>query len=152
MEVFRLSREKYANILSGKGAALRGARWNSVGSELIYTACNRSLAMADVAVHLTIATLPVDFVMMTLEIPDTIELSKIDVFNLLLNWNAFPHPSTTPQIGDSFIIENKYCVLQVPSSVTKGDYNLLINPKHPDFKHISIINTEPFPFDRRMFR
>jgi RES domain-containing protein len=36
MEVFRLSREKYAATLSGKGAAIRGERWNSVGVEMIY--------------------------------------------------------------------------------------------------------------------
>jgi RES domain-containing protein len=46
MELFRLCREKYIKPLSGKGAAIKGARWNSVGVELIYTASNRSLAMA----------------------------------------------------------------------------------------------------------
>ena len=54
MEVFRLTRSKFSNILSGKGAAEKGARWNSMGMELIYTAANRSLAMAEVAVHFTL--------------------------------------------------------------------------------------------------
>ena len=44
-----LAREKFAGSLSGKGAAISGARWNSVGIEMIYTAANRSLAMAEVA-------------------------------------------------------------------------------------------------------
>ena len=35
MEAFRLSREKFASTLSGKGAAIKGARWNSVGVEII---------------------------------------------------------------------------------------------------------------------
>jgi len=51
MEVFRLSRAKYADQLSGYGAALKGARWNSRGVEMIYAAENRSLAMAEVLVH-----------------------------------------------------------------------------------------------------
>jgi len=72
MEVFRLSREKFASILSGKGAAIKGARWNSMGVELIYCASNRSLAMAEVAVHFSLATLPNDFVMLTIFIPDTV--------------------------------------------------------------------------------
>ena len=46
MEVFRLTRTKFYTSLSGKGAAEKGARWNSIGLELIYTAANRSLAMA----------------------------------------------------------------------------------------------------------
>ena len=48
MEAYRLSRTKFADTLSGKGAALKGARWNSIGVEIIYTAGNRSLAMAEV--------------------------------------------------------------------------------------------------------
>jgi RES domain-containing protein len=55
MKVFRLSREKYATPLSGEGAAKYGTRWNPIGISLIYTAQNRSLAMAEVAVHLTLA-------------------------------------------------------------------------------------------------
>jgi len=53
VEVYRLSRGKYARPLSGKGASIYGARWNSPGIELIYTAANRSLAMAEVFVHFT---------------------------------------------------------------------------------------------------
>ena len=56
MEVYRLTRQKFASRLSGKGAAIKGARWNSPGVEIVYTAVNRSLAMAEVAVHFTLAT------------------------------------------------------------------------------------------------
>lgn len=152
MEVYRLSREKFASTLSGKGAAIKGARWNSVGVELIYTAGNRSLAMAEVAVHFSLATLPSDYVMMSIFIPDDISLLKLNVADLPADWNTFPHPSSTQIIGDKFVAENKYCVLQIPSSVTQGDYNLLINPNHPDFKKVKIIATEKFPFDKRIFK
>ena len=60
MEVFRLSRDRYARTLSGEGAARAGGRWNSPGVEMVYTAGNRSLAMAEVAVHLSLAMLPED--------------------------------------------------------------------------------------------
>lgn len=152
MEAYRLSREKFAGTLSGKGAAIKGARWNSVGVEMIYTAANRSLAMAEVAVHFTIATLPDDYVMLTVFIPDSISLQKLDSRNLPAGWNLFPHLLTTQSIGDQFIAENKYCVFQVPSVVTQGDYNLLINPNHVEFGLIKIIETEKFPFDQRLFR
>jgi RES domain-containing protein len=152
MEAFRLSREKFAHILSGKGAAIKGARWNSVGVELIYAAANRSLAMAEVAVHFTLATLPDDYVMMTLFIPDDISVQKMDHSDLPTNWNAFPHPSTTQSIGDKFVSANKCCILRIPSAVTHGDYNLLINPYHTDFSRIEIVEIEKFPFDRRIFK
>ena len=151
MEVFRLSREKYATPLSGKGSAIRGARWNSTGIELIYTAKNRSLAMAEVAVHFTLATLPSDYVMLTIKIPDDIKTKQIRESDLPPDWKDFPHPGSTQKVGDEFVAENKYCVLIVPSVVTQGDFNVLINPKHKDFSRISITKIEKFPFDKRIF-
>jgi RES domain-containing protein len=151
MEVYRLSRAQFARPLSGKGAAIKGARWNSVGVEMIYTASNRSLAMAEVAVHFTLATIPDDYVMITIYVPDNISIQKLNKKDLPANWNAFPHPATTQAIGDKFISENKYCVLQIPSVVTQGDYNLLLNPNHSDFSKIKIVVIEKFPLDKRIF-
>ncbi len=152
MEVFRLSREKYAATISGKGAAIKGARWNSIGVEMIYTAANRSLAMAEVAVHLTLGTLGDDYLMLSIYIPDDISMQKLIVADLPINWSDFPHPISTQKIGDQFIAENKCCVLQIPSVVTKGDFNFLINPYHSEFANIKIIDQEKFPFDNRIFK
>jgi RES domain-containing protein len=152
MEVYRLSRKKFVRSLSGKGAAIKGARWNSIGVEIIYTALNRSLAMAEVAVHFTLATLPDDYMMATIFIPGNTSLQKLSATDLPTDWNMFPHPSSTQAIGDKFIADNKYCLLQIPSAVTQGDYNVLINPNHPEFRKIKIITTEKFPFDKRIFR
>ena len=152
MEVYRLSRKQFSGRLSGKGAAIKGARWNSMGIEMIYTAGNRSLAMAEVAVHFTFATLPSDYFMLTIFIPDDISLLKLNDADLPLGWNIFPSPASAQKIGDQFIYENKHSVLKIPSAVTYGDYNLLINPNHPDFKRIKIIDKEKFPFDHRIFK
>jgi RES domain-containing protein len=152
MEAYRLSRKKYAAPLSGKGAAMKGARWNSVGVELIYTASNRSLAMAEVAVHLTLATIPADYVMLTIYLPDDISTEKLTKTDLPTDWNAFPHPNSTQAIGDKFVSENNYCVLQIPSVVTQGDYNSLINPYHSESSKIKIVEIEKFPFDKRIFK
>lgn len=152
MEVFRLARKDFSDTLSGKGAALKGARWNSPGMELIYTAANRSLAMAEVVVHFSLATLPDDFILLTIYVPDNIAITKLTLKDLPENWNAFPFPIETQHIGDNFIAKNKFCVLQIPSVITKGDYNFLINPNHKDFRGIKIINREKFPFDKRLFK
>lgn len=152
MEVYRLAREQYSTPLSGLGAALKGARWNSVGIELIYTANNRSLAMAEVAVHFTLATLPDDYVMISIHIPDDIDVKHIQEKELPENWKEFPHPYDTQKIGNDFVIENKFCVASIPSVVTQGDFNVLINPNHKDFSKIQILSIEKFPFDKRIFK
>ena len=152
MELFRLCREKYIKPLSGIGAAIKGARWNSVGVELIYTASNRSLAMAEVAVHFTMATLPEDYMMVTIFVPDNIKVKTLSETALPNNWKEFPHPPTTQKFGDDFVYENKYCILKVSSVVTKGDFNLLINPNHKDFSKIKITEIVKFPFDKRILK
>ena len=152
MEVFRLSREKFATPLSGKGAAIKGARWNSIGVELIYSAKNRSLAMAEVAVHFTLATLPDDYVILTIDIPDNLLVQEIKEAELPKDWKNFPHPNSTQNIGDEFVRNNKYGVLVIPSVVTQGDFNVLINPNHIDFPQITITKIEKFPFDKRIFK
>lgn len=152
MEVFRISRQRFARSLSGKGAAILGARWNSAGVELIYTAANRSLAMAEVAVHLSYTELPADYVMLTIFVPDDVSSIKLASKDLPSNWNHFPYSSSTQTIGDRFLNENEHCLLVVPSAVTQGDHNILINPGHADFKGIKIVQAEKFPFDRRLFK
>lgn len=152
MEVFRLAKKEYAAELNGKGAALRGARWNSAGTELIYTATNRSLAMAEVAVHFSLGTLPADYILMTIYVPDSLKSKRILMEELPSDWNRFPYPETTQAIGDKFVSEGACCILYIPSAVTYGDFNLLINPNHADFRHIKITDRSPFPFDNRIFK
>ena len=152
MEVFRLARKKYPIELSGKGSSISGARWNSKGTEIIYCAQSRALAMAEVLVHLSFATLPSDFVMLTVDIPEGIFIEKLNTNKVNIDWNVFPCTFETPLLGDDFIRRNEACVLKVPSAVVKGDFNYLINPYHVDFNRIKITEQNDFPFDKRIFK
>jgi RES domain-containing protein len=152
MEVFRLARKKYPIELSGKGASISGARWNSKGTEIIYCAQNRALAMAEVLVHLSLANLPSDFVMLTIDIPDDIFVEVLNFAKVAMDWNVFPSTFETPLLGDDFIRRNEACVLKVPSAVVKGDFNFLINPHHAHFHKIKITEQVDFPFDKRIFK
>lgn len=152
MRVFRLSREKYANDLSGKGAAIFGNRWNSKGVEMLYTAESRALAMAEVLVHLSLAALPDDYMMIEIEVPDSIQIELLDFNSLDENWNTNPLDSQTQKMGDMFIRSKEKCVLKVPSAVVKGDFNYLLNPNHPEINRIKIKSITKFPFDKRVFK
>lgn len=151
MNVYRLHRKKYEIILSGKGASKIDARWNSKGTEIIYTSQSRALAMAEVVVHLNAAMMPSDFVMLEIEIPSSIKIKTIKKSELPFNWNVFPHLTHTQKIGDEFVYKNEYAVLKIPSSVVDGDFNFLINPNHKAFKKIKINSYSDFTFDARLF-
>ena len=150
MKVFRLSRKKYAKTLSGKGAALFGNRWNSKGVEMIYTAESRALAMAEVAVHLSISKLPKDYMMLEIEIPKNVSICDLKK-QPKKGWNDNPPTSISQELGDTFIRDGECCVIKVPSAVVQGDFNYLINPYHSDLKKIKIISVVAFPLDTRMF-
>jgi len=149
MLVYRLTREKYKDSLSGKGASYRGGRWNNAGIEIIYCASNRSLAMAEVAVHVTAATMPTKYWMLEVHIPDDLEV--MTAMDLPAHWNSFPYLHSTKSVGDQLIYENIYIALKVPSAVVQNDWNVLINPFHDDFDKVKIVRAEPFHFDRRLF-
>jgi len=152
VEIFRLVREKWSLNLSGKGAALMGGRWNAKGTELIYCAQNRSLAMAEVSVHMKVDQMKmINLKMLTIYVPDRLKCLEVSEEDLVYNWKEFPHPKSTQDIGDRIVIENKYCLVKVPSVVVSGDFNYLINPNHKDFSKIKIIDTVKFPFDKRIF-
>ncbi|WP_127138912.1 RES family NAD+ phosphorylase [Flagellimonas oceanensis] len=151
MGVYGLSKKKYSNELNGKGAAKSGNRWNSKGREIIHSAESRALAMAEVAVHLTLATLPSDFVMIEIDIPDDIQIKVLEQKDIPENWNTHPPRVSTQRIGDDFLDTADSCVLKVPSAVVQYDHNYLINPNHKDFFKISISQVQEFLFDKRIF-
>lgn len=152
MRVFRLSNKKYTIQLSGKGASKSGNRWNSKGTEIIYSVESRALAMAEVAVNLTLSSLPNHYVMIEIDIPDTVKIKELKLKDLPQNWNTHPPNISTQRIGDEFIEKIDICVLKVPSPVVPGDSNYLINPHHKEFKKIKIFEVKDFPFDKRMYR
>lgn len=150
MIVFRLSRAKYKHDLSGKGAELAGGRWNSVGISLLYTSANRALCTTEIAVHTPLGIVPKDYRLIIIELPEVI-IEKVDISILPKSWNTSPHQKFTKRYGDEFVYKNDRLILQVPSAVIQGEFNYLINPKHPDFTAIKIIKTETFKFDKRLF-
>lgn len=152
MIVYRLSKKKYCTDLSGKGAEKSGGRWNSKGTALLYTCDSRALSTAEISVHIPLGIIPNDYFLSKIQIPEDITIFELDPTSLPHNWRSFPHPNSTQEIGNSFVNENKFLVMKVPSAVVQGDFNFLINPKHIDFNKISLLNTEPFNFNERLFK
>jgi RES domain-containing protein len=152
MNVFRLSKQKFVNDLSGSGAELTGGRWNNIGTKILYTSDSRALCTAEIAVHTPIGVIPNDYYLITIEIPDSIEIYNPDTSSLSNDWKSFPHSEITQKIGENFISKREFLVMKVPSAVVQGDYNYLINPSHQDFDKIRIINKEKFTFDERLFK
>jgi RES domain-containing protein len=152
MIVFRLSKRRYISDLSGKGAEISGGRWNSRGTAVLYTSSSRALCTAEIAVHVPLGILPSDYMLATIEIPDDEPIEKVLPQELPSDWKSFPYVHSTKSIGDRFVSDKKYLVLKVPSAVVQGEFNYLVNPFHPGFQKVRIVNQELFEFDSRLFR
>jgi len=151
MIVFRLSKSMYANDLSGRGAEKAGGRWNSKGTAMVYTSESRALCTTEIAVHTPLGILPLDYVIIAIEIPKNMAIQQLEIDVLPEDWKSLPHSHSTQEIGDSFVTTEKFAVLRVPSAVVQGEYNYLLNPSHKDFKKIKLKLVEPFDFDERLF-
>jgi RES domain-containing protein len=151
MIVFRLSKSKYSGDLTGKGAEKSGGRWNSKGIPMIYTTASRALCTAEIAVHTPLGYVPDDYKIITIEIPDN-SVQEFNIQDLPANWRSFPHTDSTQKIGNKFIDEGKYLAMKVPSALVQEEYNYLLNTGHRDFNRVKILSTDPFNFDKRLFK
>src|SRR5690606_17373240 len=119
---------------------------------MIYTASSRSLACLENVVHRNQLGLSALFKVMIIEIPDAIKTKTIDINLLHNNWEDYNNIILTQKIGDRWVSDRETAVLKVPSSIIHMEYSYLINPLHPDFKKIKLLQTEPFIFDERIKR
>ncbi len=153
MIVYRIERAKYLETtLQGLGAATSsGFRWNSINTRLVYTSESRALATLEVSVHLDLSEdLPEDRYYVEIDIPDSLTILEVHTNDLPPDWDSKPPTTTTQIIGDDFSLYNQAAVLKVPSSVVPREYNYLLNPQHPHFKKISVVQTQPMQFDTRI--
>lgn len=147
MFIYKIALSKYANELNASG---RAARWNPNKVGMIYTSSNRSLACLENVVHRGQLGLNLIFSLMTIEIDNHIRIGKINIKDLPENWKAFDQMPFTQNIGEKWIDAGTSAVLEIPSSIVEEEVNYLINLKHPDFKQIKLLKTEPFIFDKRI--
>ncbi len=152
MIVYRLSKSRYKNDLSGNGAKLYGGRWNSEGIPMIYASGSVSLCILEYLVHVSVDLLPSDLELMHLEIPKASMIKHLPSKKLPKDWQEYPFPHSTRSVGDEFIQKNKALVLKVPSVIVPNESNYLINPLHKDAKSIKIVHSEAFQFDLRLLQ
>jgi RES domain-containing protein len=130
------------------------ARWNSLRQKVIYTAGSVSLACLENLAHKSGTALSSgNFSMSTIEIEDSIELGEISISELKsLNkeWFKVENYPLTQRLGDSWISKVQSAVLKVPSAIIELEFNYLLNPLHPEFSRIKIVDITKYTFDPRL--
>lgn len=121
---------------SALGYGLGGGRWNQYGTPMIYCCNVSSLNFLEMLSIKGVVVSQSNWSLITLEIQ--VELSYLEPDELPTEWRNRPYPISTQQIGTMWAKEMVSPVLKVPScriplSKFSEEYNLLINPLHPEF-------------------
>ena len=152
MRLWRICRARYAaEAYSGEGARLYGGRWNSKGLPVIYSSTSLALAVVETFVNLEPKLLPDDLVSIQAELPDTVPAECLEAKALPAHWYK-ARGEALRHFGDEWIRAQKTAALYVPSAAIRGDWNVLLNPAHADFRKLKAQKPLPFEFDLRMFR
>lgn len=152
MIVYRIAPKKFINDLTGIGARLYGGRWNKKGTGVLYTSESRSLATVEYLVHLPLSYAPKNLYIASIKIPDSIKAREIKKTGLPAAWRNYPAPHELAEIGAQWILSNESLMLRVPSVVVEHEFNIIINPAHPDMKRVKIFKIESYKLDDRLQR
>jgi RES domain-containing protein len=116
---------------------------------MVYTAESRSLAALEVLANVldrqTLSLRP--WVLAWAEFPAALVETPSRYPD---DWRAHPAPESTRAFGNTWFDAARSPALRVPSAVILGEFNYLLNPRHPDFAQIRLGPPEPFSFDPRI--
>lgn len=151
MLVYRIAKTKYINDLTGIGAKTVGGRWNSKGVAVLYASSSNALSVLEVLAHLPAAFFPSNMSITTIELPDD-SIAEVSLTKLPTDWNKIPPPAELQNIGMKWVTKNEFLSMKVPSIIVPKEWNILVNPLHPDFHKVKQISVEPFNFDTRLLK
>lgn len=153
MQLYRLVHHRWAaQAFDGEGARLYGGRWNSKGQPCVYTAGSEALAILEILVHLNNRVALKPYRLFRLSIPDE-ALLTLSPKHLPASWQQQPATADTASIGDNWLQQQASLALSVPSVLAPREYNILLNPSHPDYPNCldSLIELDFMP-DPRLSR
>jgi len=136
-------------LFDSTGAALHGARWNSPGRPVIYAATTYAGAMLEVLVRAGSGRVPRHFQWIAIRIPSGVAWECIAPDGLP-GWDGDDW-SVPRGAGDAWLRRGRSAVLFVPSVVTRREFNVLINPGHPDFNLVDAGAPQSVVWDQRLF-
>jgi RES domain-containing protein len=137
---------------TGEGARLFGGRWNSPGTPMIYTAESLSLAQLELLVHLEAEEALLRYWRyFVVEIAPIHVLAVEDFAGIADSPDFWTALDSTRSMGDRWVAERTSVALTVPSVVTPGERNVLLNPHHPDYESsVTVGPPQRLAFDGRL--
>lgn len=151
MRLWRISQSKFALDRACAGSALYGGRWNPVGLPALYCGSSVALCALEKFVHVSSAPMP-PLVLVGVDLPDIASIYKPKASELPKGWDDLPTSSSAQAFGRAWLEKGEHLAMWVPSVLLPEEYNVIINPLHPEYGHVQFAIVRPFSFDERMFK
>ena len=150
MRLYRISTFSFAHTpgeaFSGAGGLYGLGRWHTTGRRIVYCASQLSLAALESLVHIKRSNKLQPFTHYELEVPDGLVVNSVD---LPADWKT--NVVATQAFGDQWLAARTSALLRVPSVIVDAEFNVLLNPEHPDFTLAWVVRGPvPFNFDARL--
>lgn len=152
IRVFRLVRaEAQESIWRGEGGLFVDGRWHLPGKRIVYTAQSLSLAQLEVLAHISDRRQFPLLVYAVAEIPTALRIEEVGPAELPADWRRYaPYLHATQTKGMTWLGAGDSAVLRVPSAVSEGEWNFLLNPEQEDFAKIALGTPRILSMDPRV--
>lgn len=134
------------NAFSGKSGMMTDGRWHSSGRLLDYAAESFSLATLERLVHYERFDCLEEHVIYQLDLPDS---EIVTLAPLPSDWRN-RHSAGAQAAGNVWYDAAVSPALKVPSVVSPGECNLLVNARHPRWNWKWVVGRKRFRFNPRI--
>ena len=95
--------------------------------------------------------MPLNRYLVEITIPDALWNPRC-VFDGTVNvgWDAIPAGKASIDWGTNWVWGKKELLAEVPSVIVREEYNVLINPTHPDVAKLTAVKVRKWTYDPRL--
>jgi RES domain-containing protein len=103
-----------------------------------------------VLVHVDPSLAPSNMRLVEIDVPGELAVELCDPEKIVSEWRVYPAPSELQEFGSQWLASLRSAVLRVPAAVMPVESKFLLNPRHPQFSRVSIVQDVRFSFDSRL--
>jgi RES domain-containing protein len=118
---------------------------------MVYCADQPATALLQTLAHARRADLlTAAYVVFEVELDPDVHLLRFPREDLPADWQMWPWPEATQELGTYWYDQAASLALEVPSAVVPRQRNYLLNAQHADFTSADVRGPEAFPVDLRL--
>lgn len=146
----RLWRVSIHPSIEGEGGLFVSGRWHRRGRRVTYCSLHPATALLEWIAHLELDmdAVPPQIPYIVIEVPREVRAEQAP--ELPESWRR--NAAVTQSIGDEWLERGRSAILLVPSAIVPEARNALLNPAHPAFDSIRVVERRNEAFDLRLLK